>query len=63
MLLEVYDYIESIQAIIELVSERPSDVPATPHQHEQVRQGQESSKGPQNVIGEAGQPGRDCDRD
>jgi hypothetical protein len=37
MLFEVRNYIESIEASIEQPSEHQSKLPATPHQHEQVR--------------------------
>jgi hypothetical protein len=61
MLIEMRNDRESIEATIELPLERHSNVSAASHQHEQVRKGHECRQGPQDVIGEAGQPGRDCD--
>jgi hypothetical protein len=60
MLFEVRNSKESIEERFELVLEHHTKVPATLHQHEQVRQGNKCCQGPQNVIGEAIKPGRDC---
>jgi hypothetical protein len=53
MLFRVRKDKQSIQATLQLALKHHSEMPATPHQHEHVRQ---------DVIGEAVQPGRERDR-
>jgi hypothetical protein len=62
MIFEMRNSKDSIEERFDLALQHSVKLPAAPHPHEHIRQGHECRQSPQDIIGEAGQPGRDCDR-